>query len=255
VDKQGRIYAVQPQSGLWRQWEMELYLVAPHGAVKELDEIGFISLLFNDEWDSAVPSTQFFFLYWGATGEHDGRPAGMRISRFDHRPPGPGGDEISVRGTWSSERVIWTDTDGFPSTAHVDGRNEGVPRGVSRLWHYGGELQWGPDGRIYIALGDKYRTDMARSNTSYSGCVLRIDRDGSIPVGNLAPGVKPPECWAHGIRNGYRAFWDLEPVGRERYFIADVGANERAWAREDLYYGRQGVHYGWPHCILGLGFF
>ena len=168
----------------------------------------------------------------------------MRISRFDHRTRRAGADELSVRGTWSSERIIWLDTDGFPSTAHVAGLNEGV----SRLWHYGGELQWGPDGMIYIALGDKYRTDMAPLNTSYSGCVLRIARDGAIPAGNLAPGVKPPECWAHGIRNGFRAFWDLEPIGHERCFIADVGANDRTWTREDLHLGRQGVDYGWPHC-------
>lgn len=119
---------------------------------------------------------------------------------------------------------------------------------IGVLWHYGGQLSWGPDDRIYLSMGDKQRADWTPRNDKYSGCILRLNKDGSIPSGNLPTSVKPAECWAHGMRNGFRSHWDLQPAGRERYFIAEVGGNNHNTAWEDLHLGAAGKHFGWPVC-------
>ena len=116
------------------------------------------------------------------------------------------------------------------------------------LWHYGGKLQWGPDSHIYLTLGDKYRPDHAQRKDKYSSCILRIAKDGSIPAGNLPGHIKPKECWAYGLRNGFTSTWDLHPAGKERYLIAEVGGNKHSKSQEDIHLGKQGANYGWPHC-------
>ena len=77
-----------------------------------------------------------------------------------------------------------------------------------------------PDGNLYVSIGDKYNFDLTASNRSVAGCVLRLDKHGGVPAdgGNLPAAVKPAECWAHGLRNGFRAGWDLvtQQVGRPR---------------------------------------
>jgi glucose/arabinose dehydrogenase len=83
-----------------------------------------------------------------------------------------------------------------------------------------------------------------------SGCVLRIFKNGSVPADNIGR-QRPtwePACWSYGVRNGYSTVWDLQPVGKERYFIAEVGGNSRANSWEDLHLGRPGQNYGWPLC-------
>jgi hypothetical protein len=101
---------------------------------------------------------------------------------------------------------------------------------------------------VYLSLGDKQRADWAPMADKYSGCVLRLHANGTIPEGNLPPSVKPAECWAYGLRNGFKSFWDLQPTGQERFFIAEVGGNVNSRAHEDLHLGGPGKHFGWPLC-------
>lgn len=98
------------------------------------------------------------------------------------------------------------------------------------------------------SLGDKYRPDHAQKNDKYSSCVIRITKNGGVPSGNLPAHVKPKECWAHGLRNGYTSFWDLYPKGKERYFIAEVGGNKHYQSQEDVHIGTRGANFGWPYC-------
>ena len=98
------------------------------------------------------------------------------------------------------------------------------------------------------SLGDKYRPDYAQKSDKYSSCVLRITKNGGVPSGNLPAHVKPKECWAHGLRNGYTSSWDLYPKGKERYLIAEVGGNRHSRSQEDVHIGTKGANFGWPHC-------
>ena len=126
----------------------------------------------------------------------------------------------------SSEFVLWQNT--------VD----------SDVWHQGGDLQFGPDGYLYISVGDHLRADTAQSLTSYNGKILRIAADGSVPADNpFHDGAGPnlDAIWVRGLRNPFRFSID-QPTGR--MFIGDVGQG----TTEEVNRGVRGANYGWPQC-------
>ncbi|HEY8921011.1 MAG TPA: PQQ-dependent sugar dehydrogenase [Candidatus Limnocylindria bacterium] len=137
--------------------------------------------------------------------------------------------------------------------------------------HNGGEIAFGPDGYLYIGLGDggsggdPYGN--AQNRHTLLGKILRIDVDASpvpnkryaIPetnpyaAGGIAPGAGLPEIWAFGLRNPWRFSFDR---GTGDLYIGDVGQN--AWEEVDRQPGdsRGGENYGWDifeatHCSSG----
>jgi glucose/arabinose dehydrogenase len=121
--------------------------------------------------------------------------------------------------------------------------------------HNGGQILFGPDGLLYIGLGDGGSHDGDDSGRGQSlgdllGSVLRIDvRSGSgytVPDDNPFVGTEGarPEIWSHGLRNPWRFSFDR---GTGDLYIADVGESRweevnRARAAEGA--GR-GANYGW----------
>lgn len=108
--------------------------------------------------------------------------------------------------------------------------------------HNGGALHVGPDGKLYVAVGDNATGSNSQSLSNLLGKILRVDLDGSIPTDNpfhaTATGVNRA-IWALGLRNPYT--FAFRP-GSSRMFINDVGQN--AW--EEIDDGSAGSNYGWP---------
>ncbi|MEP6993092.1 MAG: PQQ-dependent sugar dehydrogenase [Acidobacteriota bacterium] len=121
--------------------------------------------------------------------------------------------------------------------------------------HNGGQLQFGPDGFLYIGMGDggsgNDPTCHAQSDQSLLGKLLRIDVDQhvqtppfyGIPADNpFVPMGGPAEAWAKGLRNPWRFSFDRLTGD---LFIGDVGQN----AREEIDYqplgNGGGQNYGW----------
>jgi glucose/arabinose dehydrogenase len=135
--------------------------------------------------------------------------------------------------------------------------------------HNGGQLQFGPDGYLYISTGDgggagdQHGTcGNGQSRTTLLGKLLRID------VRGIAPFSRPPDCggttavymvpsdnpfaagpggdcdeiWAYGLRNPWRSVFD---AATGDLYIADVGQN--CW--EEIDYANSlstgGENYGW----------
>src|SRR5256714_14440347 len=72
--------------------------------------------------------------------------------------------------------------------------------------HNGGALAFGPDGKLYVALGDDLTINNAQSKSSTQGKILRINSDGTIPTDN--PFYKTTTgnaraIWAYGFRNPF----------------------------------------------------
>ena len=109
--------------------------------------------------------------------------------------------------------------------------------------HNGGCIRFAPDGKLYIAVGDggEFHTN-AQDLSSLSGKILRINRDGTIPIDNPFYGQagKRGEIFAYGFRNPFR--FNLKP-GANTLFIGDVGEN--TWEEVDV--GAAGANYGWPN--------
>jgi glucose/arabinose dehydrogenase len=128
--------------------------------------------------------------------------------------------------------------------------------------HNGGHLAFGPDGMLYIGLGDGGSGNdpehRAQNVTTLLGKMLRINvgvADGhatgyDVPANN--PFGKPggplpnarPEIWSLGLRNPWRYSFDIGPGGTGALVIGDVGQNQF----EEIDYeptGRGGRNYGW----------
>ncbi|MYC19230.1 MAG: PQQ-dependent sugar dehydrogenase [Gemmatimonadales bacterium] len=117
--------------------------------------------------------------------------------------------------------------------------------------HNGGMLQFGPDGMLYIFLGDEGGAGDPFGNgqnpETLHGSILRIDVDGgdpyAIPDDNPFVGEEGArgEIWAIGVRNPWRSTFDF--AGNVLY-VADVGQNEREEINA-VPAGEAGVNYGW----------
>ncbi len=119
--------------------------------------------------------------------------------------------------------------------------------------HNGGQLAFGPDGFLYIGLGDGGSAGdpegRAQSLDTLLGKILRISprpadgRPYGIPPDNPfvdTPGARP-EIWAYGLRNPWRFSFDRETG---ELWIGDVG--QGAWEEIDvLPSGRAGANLGW----------
>jgi len=112
--------------------------------------------------------------------------------------------------------------------------------------HNGGQLQFGPDGFLYVSTGDAANGANAQNPSSLLGKILRIDaRTGAAAPGNPS-GTR---VWSSGLRNPWRFTFDR---ANGDMLIGDVGQNtweEVNWATAASGRGA-GVNYGWP-CAEG----
>ena len=110
--------------------------------------------------------------------------------------------------------------------------------------HDGGALAIGPDGLLYVGVGDTGRGDggppgastnpYAQDLQRLEGKILRIGLDGSTPPDNpfADRGGNAARVWAYGFRNPFRIAFDPIQPGPRRLWIGDVGQN--SWEEIDV---------------------
>jgi glucose/arabinose dehydrogenase len=149
-----------------------------------------------------------------------------------------------------------------PDRAEPDSEVNVLTIGQPARNHNGGNLAFGPDGYLYIGMGDGGGAGDTFGNgqnrQSLLGKMLRIDVDELpylIPPDNpfVAASNTRPEIWAWGLRNPWRFSFDRLTGD---LYIADVGQD----AYEEVNYqpaeSSGGENYGWPvmegfHCYGG----
>jgi glucose/arabinose dehydrogenase len=123
--------------------------------------------------------------------------------------------------------------------------------------HNGGNLVFGPDGFLYVGMGDggsgNDPSHFAQNLSSLLGKMLRIDvsvpdsdpAGFRIPADNPFAGSGTPEIWHVGLRNPWRwSFDDPARGGTGALVIGDVGQN--TWEEVDYApAGRGGLNFGW----------
>jgi hypothetical protein len=139
-----------------------------------------------------------------------------------------------------------------PDAADPASRRAVLDRPHSASNHNGGQLQFGPDGYLYVSIGDNANGPNGQDRSNVYGKLLRIDpRAGHA----LAPGDNPfvaengdaPLVWSLGLRNPWRFSFDRATGDLT---IGDVGAGsfeEVNWVPAASGAGR-GVNFGWPTC-------
>jgi hypothetical protein len=212
---------VQVENGVLRQFANISSLVSTEG------EGGLLSIALSPDFDQ---NGRFFVDYTGKEEE----PAEIHIAEMR---AGSAGAPLS------SLRNLLT-----------------IPHPVENN-HYGGQLQFGPEGDLFVSTGDGGGSDdelhNAQNLKSLLGKILRIDPDPdglqpyTVPAGNpFAENPAPYDTiWAYGLRNPFRFSFDRTSGA---LLIGDVGQG----AREEVDYAPApglggGANYGW-NCREGF---
>ena len=205
----GRLFVCE-QGGALRVIKNGALLAAPFVTitVNSAGERGLLGVAF----DPAFANNNSVYVYYTATSPtiHN------RVSRFTAN------GDIAVPGS----EVVILDLNNLSSATN----------------HNGGAIHFGPDGKLFIAVGENANGSNSQTLGNLLGKVLRINSDGTIPSDNpffnTATGNNRA-IWALGLRNPFT--FDFQP-GSGRIFINDVGQN--TW--EEINDGIAGSNYGWP---------
>lgn len=193
------------------------------------DERGLLGIALHPDYSH----NKKFYVYYSAPATESGSDHQSVVSEFI-------ASSDPLRADSASERVLLT-----------------VQQPESN--HNGGDLKFGPDGYLYIGLGDgggagdKHGASGNGQNmNTLLGKILRIDvnteRSYNIPQDNPFVGKQAKsEIWAYGLRNPWRFSFDRKTG---QLFAADVGQNKF----EEVNIIEKGGNYGWrimeaTHCF------
>ena len=113
------------------------------------------------------------------------------------------------------------------------------PTGPSN--HNGGYIKFGPDGKLYVEIGDFCSWDcsgnpLAQDRTNLAGKILRMNSDGSVPSDNPFGSL----VYAYGYRNGVGM--DFSSTGKLIATMAGPDCCDR------IFFVNAGANFGWPNC-------
>lgn len=232
-DGSGRLFVVE-KAGLIRIFKDGALLAAPfldiRDRVADDGEAGLLSVAFPPDF----AQSGVFYVYYNHDGElvgpqpiDDGRNAGY--------------DTVIARFRIGSD----------PNRADAAGEERILVRSQPYINHNGGLIKFGPDGYLYIGLGDGGDggdpQNQAQNLNTLLGKMLRIQVASTgtytIPAGNpyLGNAAALPEIWHFGLRNPWR--WSFDRTTGDLW-IADVGQG----GFEEIDFaaaGTGGLNYGW----------
>ena len=106
--------------------------------------------------------------------------------------------------------------------------------------HQGGAIHFGPDGKLYIGIGEQTAGAPAQQLNALQGKILRLNPDGSIPDDNP---------FLESTRGKYRAIWAMGCRNPFTFAFGNGGSmmiNDVGGKFEEINPGVSGANYGWP---------
>lgn len=222
VEQSGRIFIVRDGEMLSTPF-IDLSDVASQDVLSRYSERGLLGLAFHPDF---AENGLFYVNYTASTANHASRVTEFRVS-----------DDNPDRADRANPRVVLTIGQPYAN-------------------HNGGHMAFGPDGYLYISVGDGGGSNdpvgAGQDRTTLLGTILRIDVDDvtdgrayGIPADNpvFTDGTFAPEIWAWGLRNVWRFSFDRATGD---LYMADVG--QSGW--EEINFqeagAEGGANYGWP---------
>jgi len=227
-DGDGHVYVVEQRGRILRFEDRDdvdaftVFVDMRQAVLRGHNEEGLLSFAFHPDYGT----NREVFVYYSARKPNEDRARRGILSRF-------------------------TVADSLPPTIELG--SEEIILSIDQPWpnHNGSTICFGPDGYLYMSLGDGgYANDPLNAGQDRStllGSILRIDvngRDGEtpyvVPEDNPFVGVEGvrPEIWAYGLRNVWRMSFDRQTG---ELWAADVGQN--TW--EEVNIITRGGNYGW----------
>jgi glucose/arabinose dehydrogenase len=244
VDQAGMLWKLNLTNGQLNEFlDLTPRLVALGiGGRGTYDERGFLGMAFH-------PGYATNGLFYTFTSEPADQPADFTTLGRGERP-----DHHDVITEWHVPNP--TDPGSLPDRGSA---RELFRNDHPQFNHNGGAMQFGPDGMLYISIGDGGAGDdegpghapegNGQNIDTILGKILRIDPLGSdsangqygIPAGNPFAGAIPGlgEIFAYGFRNPYRM--SFESGGEQELYVCDVGQNQI----EEMNVVELGGNYGW----------
>jgi glucose/arabinose dehydrogenase len=111
--------------------------------------------------------------------------------------------------------------------------------------HFGSRVAEGPDGLLYVSVGDRGDRPSAQDVSNENGAIVRLTRDGAVPEGNPLVGQEGarPGIWSWGHRNPQGLGFDAE----DRLWAIEHGAR----GGDEVNLVQRGRNYGWPVISYG----
>ena len=230
--------------------ESPLFLTSPPGDLSRqfiVEKTGRIRVLRND----ALVPTPFLDI---STSVSNGSEQGLLGLAFHPRYADNGLFVVNYTNTAGDTRVSTFRVSADPDRA--DAGSEVVILAVDQPFsnHNGGMVAFGPDGKLYIGMGDGGSggdpQNNGQSRNTLLGKILRLDVSAtgqvSVPFDNPFVGQSGirPEIWSYGLRNPWRFSFDRSTGD---LYVGDVGQNAREEidvATDAAQFGR-GRNYGW----------
>lgn len=212
----GRLFYNELRTGQVRVVEDGRLQDEPFATLQVVNQSGYSEHgLLGLALDPNFASNHYVYLFYGEP-DQNGDPLRQRVVRF-----------TDVDGVGQEMAVILDD---LPIS---DG-----------CCHNGGRIAFGPDGKLYVSIGDTGESSLSQDPESLAGKILRFNADGSIPEDNPFPGSP---VFALGIRNSFGLAF--HPV-TGALFIDETGSA----GFDELDIIQAGGNYGWPEVrgIAGL---
>ena len=111
--------------------------------------------------------------------------------------------------------------------------------------HFGSRVAEGPDGHLFVSVGDRGDRPSAQDAANENGAIVRLTRDGAVPADNPLVGQEGarPGIWSWGHRNPQGLAFDAAG----RLWAIEHGAR----GGDEVNLIRKGRNYGWPVISYG----
>jgi glucose/arabinose dehydrogenase len=125
---------------------------------------------------------------------------------------------------------------------HLENETPIIDELPAARYHAGCRLAFGPDGKLYISVGDALERDQAQNLNTLNGKILRLNKDGSVPADN--PFENSP-IWSYGHRNPQGIDWNDE---NGEMYSTEHGPStfDGPPGGDELNHIIKGGNYGWP---------